>query len=233
MFCAAVGHSMTEVPSWSVTKPVTEQIAREQSFSALTEIRRDMRIGETYYRLVGPAAVSYVPRAEGWTCYVHGLTGWLGSGGTPEQAFDELKVQLHTAFQTLLRKRPFEMTEEERSKWVQLTGLIDLLYYKTTTPVITHEIGRVSFDQIARPHHVEWINGTRYRIDPERVPGELMSCRTGQWIEAIVRWNPVSHAILGIDSIHKISFRIPSESELNSIWEAMPRANVKSGEWVW
>jgi hypothetical protein len=233
MFFAAMGQSVTEVPSWSVTKPATEQIAREQFFSALTETRRDMRVGETQYRFIGPAAVSYVPRAEGWICYVNGLTGWLGTGGTPEQAFDELKLQLHTTFQTLLRKRPFEMTEEEHSKWVQLTSVIDLLYYRTTTPVVTREIGQVSFDQIARPHHIEWINGTRYLIDPQRTPGELMSCRTGQWIEAMVRRDPVSYAVLGIDSIHKISFHVPGESELNSVWKAMPDAHSDPGEWVW
>jgi desulfoferrodoxin (superoxide reductase-like protein) len=208
-------------------------MARGQYSSALAEIRQDMRIGETYYRLIGPMTVSYIPTAEGWTCYVNGLAGWLGSGGTPEHAFDELKVQLHTAFQTLLRKRPFEMTEEEHSKWVQLTSVIDLLHYKTTTPMITHEIGRVSLGKIARPHHIEWINGARYQIDPQKVPGELMSCRTGQWIEAVVHRNPVSHAILGIDSIRKISFRIPSESELKSVWEAMPEAKAEPGEWVW
>jgi len=233
VFCPAIGQSVTEVPSWSVTKSATEQMARGQYSSALAEIRQDMRIGETYYRLIGPMTVSYIPTAEGWTCYVNGLAGWLGSGGTPEHAFDELKVQLHTAFQTLLRKRPFEMTEEEHSKWVQLTSVIDLLHYKTTTPMITHEIGRVSLGKIARPHHIEWINGARYQIDPQKVPGELMSCRTGQWIEAVVHRNPVSHAILGIDSIRKISFRIPSESELKSVWEAMPEAKAEPGEWVW
>jgi hypothetical protein len=234
VFCAAAGHSMTEVPSWSVTRPATEQIAREQSLSALTEIRRDIRIGETYYRLIGPAAVSYIPRAEGWACYLNGLTGWLGNGGTPEQAFDDLKIQLHTIFQTLLRKRPFEMTEEERSRWVQLTGVIDLLYYKTTTPIITHEIGQVSFGKIDHAHHIEWINGTTYLIDPEKAPGELMSCRTGQWIEAVVRRNPLSHTILEIESIRKINFfRMPGESELKSGWEAMPEAQIESDEWVW
>ncbi len=233
MFFAAMGQSVTEVPSWSVTKPATEQIAREQSFSALTEIRRDMRVGETRYRFIGPAAVSYVPRAEGWICYVNGLTGWLGAGGTPEQAFDELKFQLHTTFQTLLRKRPFELTEEEHSRWVQLTGVIDLLYYRTTTPIVTHEIGRVSFGKIARPHHIQWINGTKYLIDPREVPGELMSCRTGQWVEAVVRRNPVSYAILGINSIRKISFHVPSESELALMWENLPEAQVKPMERIW
>jgi hypothetical protein len=162
-----------------------------------------------------------------------GPAGYVGGGETPDQALEELKMQIHADFQILLRKRPFEMDDGEHSKWVQLTSVIDLLYYKTTTPIITHEIGRVSFGKIARPHHIEWINDTRYPIDPQRTPGELMSCRTGQWIEAVVRRNPVSHVILGIDSIRKISFRIPSESELNSVWEAMPEAKAESDEWVW
>lgn len=233
MFCPAIGQSVTEVPSWSVTQSATEQMARGQYSSALAEIRQDMRIGETYYRLIGPMTVSYIPTAEGWTCYADGLIGWLGSGGTPEQAFDELKVQLHTAFQILLEKRPFEMSEEEHSKWVQLTSVIDLLYYRTTTPLTTHEIGQVSFGMVNRPHHVEWINGKVDRIRPEKAPGDLMSCAPSQWIEAVVRRDPLSFEILEIESIRKIRFHKPSESQLRAAWDNMPAAKLDSAEWVW
>jgi len=233
MFCPIPSQSMVELAFGDSVEFVMDDAIGEQSFSALTERREDMRVGSTYYRFMRPATVNYIRAPRGWTSYISSLVGYVGEGATPERAFGDLSVQIHTNFQVLLRKRPFEMNGDEQSKWVQLTSVIDLLYYKTTTPIVTHEIGRVSFARIARPHHIEWINSTPYPIDPEKVPAELMSCRTGQWIEAVVRRNPVSHAILGIESIRKISFRIPSESELNLIWEAMPEANVESSEWVW
>jgi hypothetical protein len=167
-------------------------------------------------------------------CYVSGMAGYAGNGDMAEQALEELKVQIHTAFQTLLTKRPFEMDEDEHSKWVELTSAIDLLHYKTTTPITTYEIGQVSFGRIARPHHIDWISGEkRYMIEPTKVPGELMSCRTGQWIDAVVRRDPVSYRILEVESIRRIRFHKPSESELKSAWENMPEARLESAEWVW
>jgi hypothetical protein len=233
MFYSAVGQSMAEVPSWNVTVSTTEQMARGQSFSVLAEPRCDMTVGRTYYRFVRPTVVNYIPSAEGWVCYVSGLGGQLGGGDTPEGAFEELKVQIHTVFQTLLEKRPFEMSEDEHSQWVQLTSIIDLLYYKTTTPLTTHEIGQVSFGMVNRPHHIEWINGKVDRIRPERSPGDLMSCVPSQWIEAVVRRDPLSFEILEIESIRKIRFRKPNESQLRAAWDNMPEAKLDSAEWVW
>ncbi len=234
MFCPTAFQSLTESAFWNLTEAVAENRVEESPFSALTEPIRDMRVGQTYYRFIRPAVVHYILTARGgWMCFISGLARYAGNGETPDKALEELKMQIHADFQTLLRKRPFEMDNGEHSKWVQLTSVIDLLYYKTTTPMITHEIGRVSFGKIARPHHIEWINGARYQIDPREVPGELMGCRTGQWVEAVVRRNPVSQAILGIDSVRKISFRVPNESELDSIWETMAEAKVESGEWIW
>jgi hypothetical protein len=166
-------------------------------------------------------------------CYVHSLTEYVGQGDTPTQAFEDLSVQIHTAFQTLVRKRPFEMDEDERSRWVRLTGIIDLLYYRTTTPVTTYEIGQVHRDMIARPHRIEWITGKSYVIEPHRVPGDLMGCPPGQWIEAVVRRDPMSHSVIQIESIRKISLHIPNKSELKSAWETMPDAKLESDNWVW
>ena len=125
------------------------------------------------------------------------------------------------------------MDDESRSKWVQLTSLIDLLYYRTTTPLTTYEIGRISFGKIAHPRHIEWINGKSDLIEPDKVPGELMSCWTGQWIDAVVRRDPVSHQLLEIESIRRIRFHMPSESELKSAWEDMPELKPESRQWVW
>jgi hypothetical protein len=162
-----------------------------------------------------------------------GLAGYVGRGDTREQAFDELKLSIHTDFQVLLRKRPFEMDETERCRWVRLTSIIDLLDYRTTTPIKTRELGQVSFGRISRPYRIKWISGQNYVIDAENVPGELMSCAPGQWVDAEVVRHPVSHRILRIESIHKVSFRLPTAGELISIWANMPKAQLETAEWAW
>lgn len=233
MFCPSASQSMAEFASWSLTESVVADSVERGSFSALQETKRDMRVGATYYCFIRPVVINHVPTAKGWICYVRGLAGYAGQSDTPEQAFDDLSIQIHTAFQTLVRKRPFEMDEDERSRWVQLTSIIDLLHYRTTTPVTTYEIGQVHWDMIARPHHIEWVSGRSYLIEPHRVPGELMGCRPGQWIEAVVRRNPISHAVIEIESVRRISFRVPNDSELKSAWEAMAEAQLQPGDWVW
>jgi hypothetical protein len=233
VFCPTAYPNVAESAFLNTSEFIGEDTSEDESFSALTDLWRDMTIGRTYYRFTRPKTVNYAVSGNGWACYMSGLTGYSGNADTPEQAFEELKIQIHTAFQTLLRKRPFEMDEDEHAKWVELVGVIDLLHYKTTTPVTTYEVGQVSFAKVAYPHHINWINGKRDPIDPHKVPGELMSCRPGQWVDAVVRRDPVTQEVLEIESLRRISFHIPSQSELKSAWEAMPEAKLEPGDWVW
>jgi hypothetical protein len=233
VFLPIPSQGVAEFAHWNSVVSLVDDTRQEQSFSALVERRQEMRVGRTCYRFIMPVTVNYVETPRAWTSYMTGLTGYTGSGGTQQQAFENLSVQIHTAFQALLRKRPFEMDDDEKSRWIQLASVIDLLYYKTTTPITTYEIGQVSFARVAHPHHINWINGKFDPIDPYKVPGELMSCRPGQWIDAVVRRDPVTHEVLEIESLRRISFRIPSQSELESAWETMPEAKLEPADWVW
>ncbi len=233
MFCPTPAASVVESASWNVTAEAVSPYQDEQFSSMLTQPIQHLEVGETRYQFVRPAQLNWLPTAKGWACHILELTGYAGEADTPEHAFNEMKLQVHTDFQVLLRKRPFEMDDVQRFKWVRLTSVIDLLHYRTTTPLTLQEIGRVHFDRIARPHRIEWISGRNYVIDPERVPAELMSCATGQWIEATVKHHPVDHRILWIESVRKISFRIPTEKGTKSMWEKMPTAEVKAGPWNW
>lgn len=232
MFCPAPTASAAEYASWNVTEAIGPY-QDDLSSSMLAQPLDYLQVGETRYQFVRHAQLNWLPTAKGWVCHILELTGYAGEADTPEHAFAELKVQVHTDFQVLLRKRPFEMDEVQRSKWVRLTSVIDLLHYRTTTPLTTQEIGQIHFDQIARPHRIEWINDRSYVIDVERVPAELMSYATGQWIEATVKHHPVDHRILQIESVRKISFRIPTKTETKSLWEKMPKAEVEAGQWHW
>lgn len=205
----------------------------EQWSSVLAAPLIDFAVGRTYYRFIERVIVNKFPVGKGWVCYITDLSGYVGSGDTIKTAEEELKLAIHTDFQRLERKRLFEMDEEERTKWTQLTSVIDLLDYKMTTPIVTREIGEVSFEKISRPCSIKWISGQTYVIDPYKVPAELMSCRPGQWVEAIVKRDPITHREIEIESITKIRFRIPQESEVKAFWEGLPKAELKSTGWTW
>lgn len=232
MFCPAAFQIAEESASWNVSAP-SAYYEEEDSSSVLVERQLDLRIGTTTYQLTKLVRVNWMPAEQGWVCYIDGLIGYVGRGATRQEAFGELKAQIHTDFQTLQRKRPFEMSQSQRDKWLELTSVIDLLHYKTTTPVMTREIGQVSFGRISRPYRIKWVSGRNYMIEVDKVPGELMSCAPGQWVEAVATRDPVSHRILAIESIRKISFRLPSGAELESIWENMAKAEVELAKWTW
>lgn len=201
--------------------------------SSFTWPLREFSVGSTAYRFFKTVQRNEIPSEDGWLSYISQLPNYTGKGQTAEEAFEDLRVNIHVDFQRLLRMRPFEMSEEEKSKWSSLASVIDLLEYKITTPLIVREIGQVSHGMISRPKRIKWIRDENYIIEPSRVPGELMACATGQWIEAVVKRDPVSHKILEIESISKIKFRIPRESEIKEIWESMPRTNLESDDWTW
>jgi len=119
----------------------------------------------------------------------------------------------------------------ERCRWSQIAGLIDVLHYRMTTPLVVREMGQVSHGKISRPYRIKWLNGKNYTIEPDKVPGELMSCASGQWIEAVVLKDPMTFAIVEIQSITKVRFRLPTDSEIEEFWKDMPVADLDSGEW--
>ena len=234
MFFPGLLQNMNNIAVCNVTAPEEQYfVEAEQLSSVLTSPLSDLAVGRTSYRFIGRVLVNWTPVDKGWVCYITELGNYVGSGATIGLSFEELKLAIHTDFQRLERKRPFEMDEGERAKWVQLTSVIDLLHYKMTTPVETREIGQVSFEKISRPCSIKWISGQQYIIDPHRVPAELMSCRPGQWIEAIVKRDPITHRETEIESIRKISFRIPRESEVKTFWEGLPKAELESTGWTW
>jgi hypothetical protein len=201
--------------------------------SSFTWPLREFSVGSTAYRFFRTVQRCEIPSEGGYVSYIRQLPNYTGKGQTAEKAFEDLKVNIHVDFQRLLRMRPFEMGEEEKSKWSSLASVVDLLEYKITTPLIVREIGQISYGKISRPQRIKWIRDENYFIDPTKVPGELMACAPGQWIEAVVKRDPVSHRILEIESIGKIKFRIPRESEIKEIWESMPKKDLESDDWTW
>jgi len=190
----------------------------------------EIEIGDTKYKLLSSidTQVSFDPIEKKWECRNYsGALNYIGVSDTSrEDAIENFKLQIHIHFQQLYSKRPFEMTEDEYNEWIKLANTIDLLLYKTTTPLETREIGCVSYGMLSYPYQIKWLTDENYIIDPSKVPGELMSYKTGQWIEAVVKRHPVSYKILSISSIKKIRFHIPRPGEAQRYWDNIEKIKL-------
>jgi len=196
-----------------------DSYVNSSSFYPLPEIK----VGETTYKLLSSidTLVSFDPIGKKWECRNYSEKfNYIGvSEASSEDAIENFKLQVHVRFQQLYSKRPFEMTEDEYNEWIKLANTIDLLHYKTTNPIVTREVGCI-------PYRIKWLTDENYIIDPSKVPGELMSYKTGQWIEAVVKRHPVSYKVLNISSIKKIRFHIPRPGEAQSDWEKMDKIKL-------
>lgn len=198
--------------------------AHSSSFYPLAEIK----VGETKYRLLSPidALVNYDPNEKQWECRTRRLK-YIGlSNESREAAIEDFNSQIHVSFQQLYSKRPFEMTKDEYVEWIKIANTIDLLHYKTTTPLKIREIGCVSYGKLSYPYRIKWLTDENYIIHPANVPAELMSYKTGQWIEAIVERNPVNNRLFRISSVRKIKFRIPRPGDVQKYWDNMEKIEL-------
>lgn len=194
----------------------------------------EIKIGTIRYKLLTPLHIirDWLERSQ--ICWAEGLSDYHGKGDTISEAEQNFKESIHLDFQRLYRKRPFEMDESERKRWRSLLNVIDVLHYRQTTPLSLREIGCVSYGRLSYPTKIEWIDGRIDSITFDMVPPELVECRTGQWIETIVKRNPVTKKLICIDHIQKIkSIHIPKESPPQEEWESMPRADLAESEWNW
>lgn len=206
-----------------------------QEWSGATENNLDcLIIGSTTYRLKQEIGIKSVMDyiSEDWICWSSDLGSSIaGKGNTFVSAQEDFKNQLHTIFQRLYRKRPFEMNENEKRQWQRLINIIDVPLYRATTPIVVQEIGQISYGRISRPYRIKWLTGSNYIIDTGKVPPELMSLRTGQYIEAIVKRDPVTHREIEINSIKPISFRLPNDKEARKMWDSISPAELHEGGW--
>lgn len=210
-----------------------ETSSQKDGFGATVENLNSLSFGSTEYRFLQNIVVRGVYIfPDGWLCWSRDLgSAFVGKGETYSSAVDDFKNQLHVIFQRLYRKRPFEMNDHEREQWQKLINVIDVYHYRTTTPLVVREIGQVSYGRGSRPYRIKWLSGSNYIIDLNNVPDELMSLKTGQYIEAVVKRDPVTHKEIEILSVHPISFHLPTNKQAEAFWDKMPVAKLPEGGW--
>jgi hypothetical protein len=109
--------------------------------------------------------------------------------------------------------------------------LLMFITIEQNTPIVVREVGQISYGMISRPYRIKWLTGYNIVIDPYRVPPELMSLKPGQYIDAVVKRDPVTHKEIEILSVQSIAFHLPTEAEAKNFLETLPVARLAEGSW--
>lgn len=168
-------------------------------------IPSQLKIGDTTYPLRSPLIGTFHPGrggAEGEFIVPELYPDFIGRGKHLNAAFLDWRNQIHSSFQSLHAKRPFEMTASERETWRLLEGHIDVAAYRLAAPLVVRQIGKVAQ---ARPYPnlIQWENGPREAVRLDQMPGAFATYRPGQPFEAIVERDPTDFHLLKVSYIQR------------------------------
>lgn len=206
-----------------------------QSLEALRQVREergfveDIRAGDAVYRLRRPLGVTATTSSPNtWSFEVDEFSPrFVGEGASLAEARSDWERAVHSAFQSLVRLRPFRMSDEQRQDWDLLQRLIDVEHYWKTTPVKLRELGFVSAVRRG-PCQVTWLDGMQVEdVTPDQMPREFAGFAGGQWFEAIVERDPGTHTLRRVCYVQPVE-PLPemSEEELKSWYHSLPKADT-------
>ncbi len=206
---------------------------RGSLFDVLQRTVEDVRIGEAVYHARSPLLATFYPRTRG----VNGELAMtpcnlqiVGVGKNFEEAQRDWGNQFHVRFQTLLAKRPWEMTVEEKEEWGQIELLVDVAAYRRETPYVIRQIGVLSHRRPI-PDQIRWEDGRQERVWLEQMPPEFAGLHEGQRFEAeVVRDAVTGHMIRAIVVRRLPALRPTSADE--ALWKSVPTtAEAKPVDW--
>lgn len=194
--------------------------AKEQS-----EAIETIHIGAAEYRLRRPSFANATPTEDRtWEFHVEAFEPqFVGRGNSIAEAKSDFYLLIHSTFQSLVRVRPFRMTEEQISKWNVLETAIDVEEYWRTVPVTLRELGIVSSSQRGS-RQVLWLDGKlTEEINVDQVPAEFFSFAENQWFEAIVEREPGSHKLRRLIYVQQVDpVRQLTEDERRKWFDSLP-----------
>lgn len=184
-----------------------------------------IHIGAAEYRLRRPSFANATPTEDRtWEFHVEAFEPqFVGRGNSIAEAKSDFYLLIHSTFQSLVRVRPFRMTEEQISKWNILETAIDVEEYWGTVPVTLRELGIVSLSQRGS-RQVLWLDGKlTEEINVDQVPAEFFSFAENQWFEAIVEREPVSHKLRRLIYVQQVDpVRQLTEDERRKWFDSLP-----------
>ena len=201
-----------------------------------TKIQIDgIKTGQIFYKLFIPLELTFSWQDDLWICWAKEFfVNCIGKGKNFQESQEQWKKLVHSRFQNLYQKRPFEMTGMEQKEWSAFCKVIDINHYRNTTPITAREIGRVHWDKYSYPRSIEWISGRYDVIDLDDVPAELAGFLPGQWIETVTRRCPQTGRLIEIEYVTRIeTIHKPTTREMERFWEAIEEADLPESEWDW
>ncbi len=204
-------------------------------FDVMQRIIDSITVGEAHYRLRSPCRARFFPnpRAEAAEVFVEGFGRHIvGKGPTIDAAIADWNEQVHVAFQALLDKRPFEMSDEDAATWELLSDRIDVPVYKNSTPLLVRQFGRLESAR-PQPNLIQWENGSKEQVRLEQMPREFATFKPGQWFQAIAARDPTDFGLLTVLYVQRAPTPgRPSRDAIAAIWKEMETtAQLADAEW--
>ena len=191
-----------------------------------------IEVGLTNYPLRYQLTGSFDPvPSGGFRFVVDGCArDFIGVGETRDEAFGDWKEQIHVSFQTLLRKRRFEMDAEDRRRWSVLESLIDVPKYRRTTPITIRQVGRAQFLRTNRPQGITWADHTCDLVAIDSMPAAYAALLPNQWFEAEVERDPITWKLCKVLSLSPIASPRPMSMEQQQEYlQGLPNSVEKPG----
>ena len=136
-------------------------------------------------------------------------------------------------FQRLYVMRPFEMDATDLRRWDAILGQVNIERYRyEQQPLTVLQQGRVVRAR-PLPELVQWEDGTRERVSVKQMPDEFAGYRVGQWFEAVVHRQPITHKLVKVEYIKRLPPRQSrNPKEAKELWDSLPTsASLPDTDW--
>ena len=179
-----------------------KSLNRPQTIDFRTAVIPQVEVGGVSYPLRKPFKGRYYRYLE--QLIVEGISPLMvGRGASENVAKEDFCIQIHSAIQDLLGKRPFELTNQDKQLFATIDRFVDVTVFRNTHPIQVRQFGRISK---ARPYpeEIEWENGTKDFVPLSLVvTPEYVSYKPGQPVEAVVERDPMTFRLRRIVHINK------------------------------
>jgi hypothetical protein len=195
----------------------------------------ELAVGDTVYRSRSGIIGVFLPGhigAQGKFAVPELVPYFVGRGRNFEQGFADWLNQVHSRFQDLYYKRPFEMTREEAEVWAALESVIDVPAYKIYTPLRIRQAGKV-VGYRAYPERIEWEDGQKESVRLDQMPGQFAAYKAGQPFEAVVLRDPVDFRLIRVTDVRRTSgLPMMKRDEFDGLISRIPTtASLPDADW--
>jgi hypothetical protein len=188
----------------------------------------EITVGEATYRLRQPLTLIFsspvsggrldlIPHPDGEGTFALDITGY---GATFDEAQANWVERFHARIQTLVAKRPWELTAEEAEETAAFERTIDLPTYRRDTPYPARQIGTVTRRRPI-PDEIQWEDGQLEHVHLSQMPAEFAAFPAGQRFEAIVVRASGTGNLLRAVFVSPLP-PLPESSPSQAEWEALP-----------